>query len=61
MGKKKANQLGRSLIKDRYNQGHRKKVDNGTMVRKNDLRIIFKNFTIPPISCFVFFIKAPYN
>lgn len=35
MGKKKqANQLGRSLIKDRFNQGHRRKVDNDTMVSK---------------------------
>lgn len=33
MGKKKANQLGRSLIKDRLNTGNRRKVDNDTMVR----------------------------
>lgn len=31
MVKKKANQLGRSLIKDRFNHGNRRKVDD-TMV-----------------------------
>ncbi|EDS30865.1 conserved hypothetical protein [Culex quinquefasciatus] len=31
MGKKKANQLGRSLIKDRFGQGNRKTVDNNSM------------------------------
>ena len=32
MGKKKANQLGRSLIKDRFGQGNRKTVADGSMV-----------------------------
>lgn len=33
MGKKKGNNLGRSLIRDRFNQGHRRTVDNNSMVR----------------------------
>ena len=33
MGKKKSNELGRSLIKDRFGHGGKKKtVDNNTMV-----------------------------
>lgn len=34
MGKKsKASNLGRSLIRDRFNQGHRRTVDNNSMVK----------------------------
>lgn len=34
MGKKtKASNLGRSLIRDRFGQGHRRTVDNNSMVR----------------------------
>lgn len=34
MGKKsKANNLGRSLIRDRFNQGHHRTVDNNSMVK----------------------------
>lgn len=50
MGKKKqANQLGRSLIKDRFSQGNRRKVDNDTMV--SELRFN-KTFSLN-LSCFV--------
>ncbi|XP_063707066.1 large subunit GTPase 1 homolog [Culicoides brevitarsis] len=39
MGKKKqANQLGRSLIKDRFSQGNRKKVNNDTMLHTTEIQ-----------------------
>lgn len=42
MGKKsKKNNLGRALIRDRFNQGHRRTVDNNSMVRVFIILIIF--------------------
>lgn len=38
MGKKKANQLGRSLIKDRFGQGNRKTVDNNSMLHTTEVQ-----------------------
>lgn len=38
MGKKKANQLGRSLIKDRFGHGNRKTVDNGSMLHTTEVQ-----------------------
>ncbi|XP_055597013.1 large subunit GTPase 1 homolog [Uranotaenia lowii] len=38
MGKKKANQLGRSLIKDRFGQGNRKTVDNNTLLHTTEIQ-----------------------
>lgn len=47
MGKKKqANQLGRSLIKDRFSQGNRRKVDNDTMVSELRFFDIFVEFIV---------------
>lgn len=50
MGKKsKANNLGRALIRDRFNQGHRRTVDNNSMV---------KIFMCLQTSNFLFIIKS---
>uniref|UniRef100_A0AAG5DL47 Large subunit GTPase 1 homolog n=1 Tax=Anopheles atroparvus TaxID=41427 RepID=A0AAG5DL47_ANOAO len=38
MGKKKANQLGRSLIKDRFGHGNRKTVDGGSMLHTTEVQ-----------------------
>ncbi|XP_041785121.1 large subunit GTPase 1 homolog [Anopheles merus] len=38
MGKKKANQLGRSLIKDRFGQGNRKTVADGSMLHTTEVQ-----------------------
>uniref|UniRef100_A0A2M3Z6V9 Large subunit GTPase 1 homolog n=1 Tax=Anopheles braziliensis TaxID=58242 RepID=A0A2M3Z6V9_9DIPT len=38
MGKKKANQLGRSLIKDRFGQGSRKTVGDGSMLHTTEVQ-----------------------
>lgn len=38
MGKKKANQLGRSLIKDRFGHGNRKTVDNNSMLHTTEVQ-----------------------
>ncbi|XP_052861554.1 large subunit GTPase 1 homolog [Anopheles cruzii] len=38
MGKKKANQLGRSLIKDRFGHGNRRTVDNGSMLHTTEVQ-----------------------
>ncbi|XP_055537026.1 large subunit GTPase 1 homolog [Wyeomyia smithii] len=38
MGKKKANQLGRSLIKDRFGHGNRRTVDNNSMLHTTEVQ-----------------------
>ncbi|XP_055625159.1 large subunit GTPase 1 homolog [Toxorhynchites rutilus septentrionalis] len=38
MGKKKANQLGRALIKDRFGHGNRKTVDNNCMLHTTEVQ-----------------------
>lgn len=38
MGKKKANQLGRSLIKDRFGRGNRKTVEDGSLLHTTEVQ-----------------------
>lgn len=65
MGKKsKANNLGRALIRDRFNHGNRRTVDNNSMVNIFAFRLLRftkkKKQQLSMIPLFLFF-EASYN